>query len=93
MKKIIILLLGFVLALAAQEILTKTLPNGMEVAVKKNTSNTSVGFFCFVKTGSIHEAEYSGKGLHTTSNTLFPEVPQRIIRKSGTLTKERKSEQ
>jgi len=63
MKKIIILLLGFVLALAAQEILTKTLPNGMEVAVKKNTSNTSVGFFCFVKTGSIHEAEYSGKGL------------------------------
>ncbi|MBU4486065.1 MAG: insulinase family protein [Candidatus Delongbacteria bacterium] len=63
MKKIIVLLLGFVLIISAQEILTKTLQNGMEVVVKKNTSNTSVGFFCFVKTGSVHEDEYIGKGL------------------------------
>lgn len=63
MKRIIIMLLSVVLVIAAQDILTKTLPNGMEVVVKKNTSNTSVGFFCFVKSGSIHEAEYSGKGL------------------------------
>jgi zinc protease len=63
MKKIIAMLLAFAFVLAAQEMLTKTLPNGMQVVVKKNTSNTSVGFFCFVKTGSIHEAEYLGKGL------------------------------
>ncbi|OGE84211.1 MAG: hypothetical protein A2Y39_03605 [Candidatus Delongbacteria bacterium GWF2_40_14] len=63
MKKIIIILLGLALTLVAQEMLTKTLPNGMQVVVKKNTSNTSVGFFCFVKTGSIHEDEYLGKGL------------------------------
>ena len=63
MKKIIAMLLAFAFVLAAQEMLTKTLPNGMQVVVKKNTSNTSVGFFCFVKTGSIHEDEYLGKGL------------------------------
>ncbi|MDA3886759.1 MAG: pitrilysin family protein [Candidatus Delongbacteria bacterium] len=64
MKKIIILLtLMFSFALFAENILQKTLPNGMEVVVKENKSNTSVGFYCFVKTGSIHEQDYSGKGL------------------------------
>ncbi|MFO7810612.1 MAG: pitrilysin family protein [Candidatus Delongbacteria bacterium] len=63
MKKIIFTILCFTALLTAQDILNKTLPNGLEVVVKKNTSNSSVGFFMFVKTGSIHENEYIGKGL------------------------------
>ncbi|MDA3886505.1 MAG: pitrilysin family protein [Candidatus Delongbacteria bacterium] len=62
-KSIIITALLFSIALFAENILHKTLPNGMEVIVKENKSNTSVGFYCFVKTGSIHEQDYSGKGL------------------------------
>ncbi|MCK4980054.1 MAG: insulinase family protein, partial [Candidatus Delongbacteria bacterium] len=62
-KNTIVLALLFAVAMFAGNILHKTLPNGMEVVVKENKSNTSVGFFCFVKTGSIHEGEYSGKGL------------------------------
>jgi len=49
--------------LLSENMLCKTLENGLEVVVKKNTSNTSVGFFMFVKSGSIHEEEYTGKGL------------------------------
>ncbi|MFA6653221.1 MAG: pitrilysin family protein [Candidatus Delongbacteria bacterium] len=64
MKRIMVILAMIVsVALNAQDMLNKTLPNGMEVVVKKNTSNSSVGFFMFVKTGSIHEDEYIGKGL------------------------------
>ncbi|HQO09627.1 MAG TPA: pitrilysin family protein [Clostridiales bacterium] len=63
MKKLAVLVLALTFILSGQDILTKTLPNGMEVIVKKNTSNRSVVYNCFVKTGSIHEAEYSGKGL------------------------------
>lgn len=63
MKKTIIMLLLIALALSAQEMISKTLSNGLEVVVKKNTSNASVGFFMFVKSGSIHEEEYTGKGL------------------------------
>ncbi len=62
-KNIIVLALLLTVAMFADNILHKTLSNGMEVVVKENKSNTSVGFFCFVKTGSIHEGEYSGKGL------------------------------
>ncbi len=47
-------------ALSAKDMIVKTLDNGMEVVVKKNTSNQSVGLFCFVKTGSIHEGKYLG---------------------------------
>ncbi|MBN2790615.1 MAG: insulinase family protein [Candidatus Delongbacteria bacterium] len=62
-KSIIIVALIFSIALFAENIITKTLPNGMQVVVKENKSNTSVGFFMFVKTGSIDEGEYLGKGL------------------------------
>ncbi len=64
MKRLLVII-AFMLTftLNAQEMLSKILPNGMEVVVKKNTSNSSVGFFMFVKTGSIHEDEYLGKGL------------------------------
>lgn len=63
MKNNLIIILIMTLALNAQEMISKTLPNGLEVVVKKNLSNSSVGFFMFVKSGSIHEEEYSGKGL------------------------------
>jgi zinc protease len=63
MRKFLLLVLGIALIVSAQDILFKTLPNGMEVVVKKNTSNTSVGYFCFVKSGSNHEDKYMGKGL------------------------------
>jgi len=65
MKKIMILMCTFLLAVIvnAQTILNETLPNGMEVVVKENSSNTSVAMYCFVKTGSIHEGDYLGKGL------------------------------
>jgi len=49
--------------LLSSEILFKTLPDGMEIAVKENTNNTSVGFYCFVKTGSVNEGRYLGKGI------------------------------
>ncbi|MBN1326673.1 MAG: insulinase family protein [Candidatus Cloacimonetes bacterium] len=49
--------------LQAAEELYEKLPNGMEVVVKKNDNNTSVGFFCFVKTGSMNEGRYLGAGI------------------------------
>lgn len=41
----------------------KTLPNGMELVTKENHDNTAVGFYCFVKTGSVNEGAYLGKGI------------------------------
>ncbi len=35
----------------------------MEVVVKENHLNTSVGFFSFVKTGSVNEGKYLGAGI------------------------------
>jgi len=65
MKRIIfsvicILVLSF---LSANELIHKTLPNGMEIVVKENRNNTSVGFYCFVKTGSVNEGKYLGAGI------------------------------
>ncbi|PID26731.1 MAG: hypothetical protein CR982_08820 [Candidatus Cloacimonadota bacterium] len=63
-KKILLLsLMVSIFSLFAEKTLQKTLNNGMEVVVKENTTNNSVAFYCFVKTGSIHEGEYMGKGL------------------------------
>ncbi|MBN1968922.1 MAG: insulinase family protein [Candidatus Delongbacteria bacterium] len=59
----IILILVMSSLVFGQKIVQKTLPNGMEVVVKENKSNNSVGFYCYVKTGSIHEHLYQGKGL------------------------------
>jgi len=55
--------LGLVIVLGATEMLTKTLSNGMQVVVKKNTSNEAVAIYCFVKTGSLHEGKLLGSGL------------------------------
>ena len=64
MKKIILMVILMAVALlSANNILHKTLPNGMEIAVKENTGNTSVGFYCFIKTGSVNEGKYLGKGI------------------------------
>jgi zinc protease len=65
MKKYVMLLavLTLFISLTAKDILVKTLDNGMEVVVKKNTSNQSVGLFCFVKTGSNYEGQYLGTGI------------------------------
>ncbi len=65
MKKVIFvsLVLGIMSVINATGLIHKTLPNGMEIAVKENRSNTSVGLYCFVKTGSVNEGEYLGKGI------------------------------
>ena len=49
--------------LFSNEYLTKTLDNGLQIVVKENFSNSSVGFFCFVKTGSLNEGKYLGAGI------------------------------
>jgi len=46
----------------SDDIITKTLPNGMQVVAQKTSSN-SVILMCFVKSGSIHEEEYLGSGI------------------------------
>jgi len=65
MKKIMFLVICiFVLNfLSANEMIHKTLTNGMEIVVKENHNNTSVGFYCFVKTGSVNEGKYLGAGI------------------------------
>lgn len=65
MKKIMVImsLLLMIANIFAIDIMTKTLNNGMEVVVKKNTSNQSVGLFCFVRTGSLTEGKYLGTGI------------------------------
>jgi zinc protease len=65
MKKIvaIVLIASFSFCLLADDILWKTLPNGMEVAVKENRSNQAVALYAFVKTGSVNEGDYLGAGI------------------------------
>jgi len=69
MKKQVIFILVLVILLSinsfafGSSILCKTLSNGMQIAVKENHNNNSVGFFCFVKTGSVNEGEYLGAGI------------------------------
>ncbi len=65
MKKVLILIaLVMVLAqLYGNDLLQKTLPNGMEIVVKENNLNESIGFYCFVKTGSVNEGKYLGAGI------------------------------
>lgn len=63
MLMIITTILFMITNVAAQDLKVKTLNNGMQVAVKENRSNTSVGFYCFVKTGSRNEGIYLGAGI------------------------------
>ena len=63
MRKLLLLtlILAISLTLYANTIVY-TLPNGMRVALRQTSSN-SVGLYCFVRTGSIHEEEYLGSGI------------------------------
>ncbi len=65
MKKLILIsmLLLIVVLLNGNELMQKTLPNGMEIVVKENNLNESIGFYCFVKTGSVNEGQYLGAGI------------------------------
>ncbi|HPR18854.1 MAG TPA: insulinase family protein, partial [Candidatus Cloacimonadota bacterium] len=65
MKKVIILLslLIMLTALSANGIEQKTLSNGMQIIAKENRLNESVGFYCFVKTGSNNEGRFLGAGI------------------------------
>lgn len=65
MKKFFILfgILLIISILSANNLIVKTLPNGMQIAVKENRINESVGFYCFVKTGSVNEGKYLGAGI------------------------------
>ncbi len=65
MKKITFLLslLLVIGLLSANNLVQKTLPNGMQIVAKENRLNESVGFYCFVKTGSVNEGKYLGAGI------------------------------
>ncbi|MDD4308990.1 MAG: insulinase family protein [Candidatus Cloacimonetes bacterium] len=65
MKKAIALalFLSLLCMVFGAEILQKTLSNGLTVVIKQNTQNPTVGIYCFVKTGSMHEGKHLGSGL------------------------------
>lgn len=65
MKRILLILLlsSLISLISANELLVQTLPNGMQVAVKENRINETVGFYCFVKTGSVNEGKFLGAGI------------------------------
>jgi zinc protease len=65
MKKLLIILAAIlcITALSANDLLYKTLNNGMQVAVKKNATNNSVAVYGFVKTGAIKEEQFLGCGI------------------------------
>lgn len=65
MKKVTVLLLfiALVMELSASHMLMKTLPNGMSVVIKQNNQNPTVGVYCIVKTGSMHEGRFLGSGI------------------------------
>lgn len=56
-------ILSIAWALLAVDILSKVLPNGMEVIVRRDTTSQSVGMICVVKTGSMHEGRLMGSGI------------------------------
>jgi len=60
---VLVIFLGIYSFVFGNNILCKTLSNGMQIAVKENHNNNSIGFYCFVKTGSINEGEYLGAGI------------------------------
>ncbi len=65
MKKVILvtILALFALSIAHSTTIHKTLDNGMEIVAKENHGNSSIAFYCFVKTGSINEGDYLGAGI------------------------------
>jgi len=60
---VLVIFLGIYSFVFGSNILCKTLSNGMQIAVKENYNNNSIGFYCFVKTGSVNEGEYLGAGI------------------------------
>ena len=65
MKKMMFIfaVIFYMTALSANDLLFETLDNGMQVAVKKNTTNNSVSVYAFVKTGAIKEEQFLGCGI------------------------------
>ncbi|MEA2095504.1 MAG: insulinase family protein [Candidatus Cloacimonadota bacterium] len=65
MRKILltIIIMIAISGLFANEMLQATLKNGMQIVVKENKLNESIGFYCFVKTGSVNEGRYLGAGI------------------------------
>lgn len=65
MKKILltVIIIIAISALSANELMQTTLENGMQIVVKENKLNESVGFYCFVKTGAVNEGKYLGAGI------------------------------
>ena len=59
----LVVFIGIFSFVYGNNILCKTLKNGMQIAVKENHNNNSIGFYCFVKTGSVNEGEYLGAGI------------------------------
>lgn len=62
-RLILLIMLIAITALSANELLQTTLDNGMQIVVKENRLNESVGFYCFIKTGSVNEGQYLGAGI------------------------------
>lgn len=64
-KKVVLVMSIMWLAwsLCAVDMISKILPNGMEVIVRRDTTSQSVGMICVVKTGSMHEGKLMGSGL------------------------------
>ena len=62
-RLIILIMVITITALSANELLQTTLDNGMQIVVKENRLNESIGFYCFIKTGSVNEGQYLGAGI------------------------------
>lgn len=65
MKRVLILivLMCLLIGLQAEDMIYKVLDNGLEVIVKRNTTNSSAAVYGFVKTGSNTEEQYLGAGI------------------------------
>ena len=74
MRKLIpfLALVVFALPASAQQVLKKTLPNGLTILATENHAAPVVAVRVYVRTGSIYEGKYLGAGLsHLFEHTLF----------------------
>ncbi|MDP8269450.1 MAG: insulinase family protein [Candidatus Tenebribacter davisii] len=62
-RLILFIIIIAITTISANELRQATLDNGMQIVVKENRLNESVGFYCFVKTGSVNEGKYLGAGI------------------------------
>ena len=71
-------LLVFALPASAQQVLKRTLPNGLTVLATPNHAAPVVAVRVYVRTGSIYEGKYLGAGLsHLFEHTLFEGTEKR----------------